>query len=59
MKRNPRQKLDPKDATNLGVDNSGTLWVDGNARGIKTKASSNSYRVGWERTFGKRKNCTH
>jgi hypothetical protein len=53
VRRNPRQLLDPKDARGSGVDRSGTLWVDGNAKGVKTNPATEAYRKGWDRVFAK------
>lgn len=51
-RRNARDPLDPKAARQAGVDNEGTLWVDGNAKGIRSAVTSEAFREGWERTFG-------
>lgn len=53
-RRNPREPLDPKVARLAGLDGQGTLWVDGNAKGIRSAVSSEDFRRGWERVWGKR-----
>ena len=54
-RRNPRQQLDPKAARVEGVDAKGNLWVDGNAKGIRSAVATDNFREGWERVFGKNK----
>ena len=49
MKRNARKPLDAKDARPMGVDSKGTMWVDGNAKGIKTQPATETYRANYER----------
>lgn len=51
MKRKPTDLLNPKDARPMGTDSKGTLWVDGNAKGIRTMTTTDAYREGWERAF--------
>jgi hypothetical protein len=58
MKRDPTTPLDAKAARPVGVDREGTLWIDGDAKGIRSAIATDEFRAGWERVFGKRKRKT-
>lgn len=48
MKRKPTDLLNPKDARPMGTDSKGTLWVDGNAKGIRTQPTSPLFRANFD-----------